>query len=243
MPYPVSIARAHHRFDGPGKAVAREHTLKIARSTAAAGLCDPISKRLRCDWAELAGESCERTVTMLETAEALRPGGFIGIDYDRALIARLRHTRPDLKWMAGDVRHLIGALNTHEIGVMNFDGYLQVGTDEAAAFFTNVRPLIKRGYERFGAFVLCSNNSLDSVFRCRQGQYKGKPSAALLQHAKAVVDALKDYAPRRTLRLEQLLPADFERKADSRYFGPLGAFFLYTNSKGGQRQALLTLVL
>ncbi len=240
-PY-LSTARSTERYTGPGKQATREHNLALVRT--APGLWDK-ENRLRCDWAELCGNSIMYTVTMLEKAEILRPGGFVGIDTDRKRIERFKVARPDLKWVAGDLRNQITwLLKNCEVGVLNFDGYLEVGMDHTRTFFSTIRPLVRQGIKLFGSFVLFSNNCLDSVVRHPEAVHGGQRSTALRMHTQGVVEELHGYFPRRSLRFDDLLPKDFEKKADDGcYEGPLGGYRIYAGTNQNLRMIELGVVL
>jgi len=230
----TSQARQAANFDGPGKILAREHNLTIVRN--AVGLLTNDTQQLRCDWVELAGESVRQSVALLEGTKLLRPGGFIGVDTNQALIEQLRHERPDLKWRAGDLLHHIPWLCTHaEVGVLNFDGYFEVGGTRASAMLPALRPLICRGIKLFGSFVLILNNCLDSAYYRRI-----QPSEALRRQTAAVVEGLRGYYPRRELCFDSLLPGDFDttRVDDRRYEGPAGAYWIYAGKRYGGAMSL-----
>jgi hypothetical protein len=235
----TSKARATDCFSGSGKAAARMRNLALVSD--APGVFDPITRRLLCDWVELVGSSITYTLGMINGI--LRPGGFTGIDTNEANLASWRKARPDLKWLCGDARNLIAQLcKEAEVGVFNFDGYLEVGTREAGAIFWNLRPLIHRGVQLFQSFVLFSNNCLDSVWRHPNGPHGGRPSVALRMHAEMVAAALEGYAPRRSL--PPLLDNDYAEKADDgSYEGPIGAYYAYAGTKDSQRMATLGLIL
>ncbi len=248
----TSRARLADHFDSRGKQATREHNLCVART--AAGLWTPETNgsgslkfnRLRCDWAELAGDTIHHTISILENAGAMRPGGFVGIDTDERRIEEYKRRRPDLKWIAGDIRNQVSWLcQNSEIGVLVFDGYLEVGTSEARAFFTTIRPLVQRGIRLFGAFVLFSNNCLDSVVRHpRHPVHRGDRVRALRIHTDGVIEELADYFPRRVLRPSDILPRGFEARVnDGRYEGPLGGYRIYAGTKQNLRMIELGLVL
>ncbi len=241
----ASVARRTNNFINTGKQLTREHNLAVVRR--AVGLWTNDSQQLRCDWAELAGGSIFETINALEAAKVLRAGGFVGIDNNEKQITQQQLLRPDLKWLAGDVRHHISWLcHRAEIGVFNFDGYLEVGSREASAFFTSVRPLIQRSVSLFGAFVLFSNNDLDSVSRHPNSRHQGRRELAVRRHTEAVLEHLHGYADRRLLpTFDQLLPPGFEKKVnDSSFEGPLGAYWVYSSgAKLRHRMIELGLVL
>jgi len=233
-----SESRKRANFTSSGKDLVRQCNLAFVHDTI--GLWTNDTRQLKCDWVELAGTSIHHTIQMLEDAKALRTGsqrGFIGVDKDRERIAQLRLKHPDLQWLAGDLRHHISWLCTHaKVGVLNFDGYMEIGTRDTGATFTTFRPLVRRGISLFGSFVLLATNDLTSVVRHPRSAHRGQPEVALRMHTEMIIEKLGGYADRRSLpEFDELLPPDFVDKIkDPRFSGPLGAYRIYTGGTGNK---------
>jgi hypothetical protein len=231
--------RQHDAFDNPAKMACREGNLRVLRE--AAYLLweeDDTRRRLRCDWCELMGATGERTIDLLEREGVLAPGGFVGVDLDPARIDGFRQRRPDLKWVAGNLYERLEAPELANVGVLNLDGYGEVGDPHGGGDFQLIRGLALRGVERFGEFALFWNQDLDSVVRRRNN-----PGQALRRHAEMVCKALKGCLPRRDLVSEMLLPVGGEERIDSGFVGVLGAFEIYRGKTKGHRMANLRIIL
>jgi hypothetical protein len=225
-------------FDNPAKAACREGNLRVLREAAYLLWEDDDRTRLRCDWCELMGETGLLTLDLLERAGALAPGGFVGIDLDRARIDGFRQRRPDLKWLAGNLYELLDRGELANVGILNLDEYGEVGHPNTVVDFNLIRGLIKRGLDRFGEFALFWNQDLDAVVRRRRDR-----GQSLRQHADMVCKALKGCLPRRELTSDMLLPEGAEEKIDSGFIGTLGAFEIYRGAARGHRMANLRVVL
>ncbi len=149
-----------------------------------------------------------------------------------------RQSRPDLKWVAGNLYECLEAPELANVGILNLDEYGEVGNRSAHVDFDLVRGLLKRGLAAFGEFALFWNQDLDAVVRRRQN-----PGQALRRHADMVCDALRGCLPRRELISEMLLPEGSENVVDSRFVGALGAFEIYRGSPRGHRMANLRVIL
>lgn len=216
--------RQHDAFDNPAKAA---YLLWEGSDRA----------RLRCDWCELMGATGLLTLDLLERTGVLAPGGFVGIDLDEARIAGFRQQRPDLKWLAGNLYELLDRVQMVNVGVLNLDGYGEVGNTNARVDFTLIRGLVKRGLDRFGEFGLFWNQDLDAVVR--RGRDRGQ---ALREHADLVCKALRGCLPRRDLTSDMLLPDGSEEQIDSGFVGTLGAFEVYRGAARGHRMANLRVI-
>jgi hypothetical protein len=161
-------------------------------------------------WCELMGATGLLTLDLLERQGVLAPGGFVGIDLDRAQIDGLRQDRPDLKWVAGNLYERLEAPELANVGILNLDEYGEVGNHSAQVDFDLIRGLVKRGLDNFGEFALFWNQVLDAVLR--RCQERGQ---ALRRHAELVCEALKGCLPRRELTSEMLLPVGGEKQIDS----------------------------
>jgi hypothetical protein len=230
--------RQHDAFDNPAKMACREGNLRALREAAYLLWQDGNRTRLRCDWCELMGATGERTIDLLEREGVLASGGFVGVDLDPARIDAFRQGRPDLKWVADNLYERLEAPELANVGVLNLDGYGEVGDPDAGGDFQLIRGLALRAVARFGEFALFWNQDLDSVARRRinRGQ-------ALRRHADMVCKELKGCLPRRDLVSEMLLPVGGEERIDSGFVGVLGAFEIYRGKTKGHRMANLRIIL
>jgi hypothetical protein len=232
----MTSERRTDTFDNPSKQGWRDHTMRLLRSNPA--LWDSDFTKLRCDVAELLGESGD--ISIATYGEILRPGGYTGIDTNSDRVRRFSQRFPLLKFKSGDIRHNTSYLCTKaQVGMLNLDGYLEVAGSETRAMFASVRPIIQRGIQLFSSFILMSNNCLDSTHRNKAG----KPGYALRRHVEGIVEELEGYVPLRALRIEDLLPYGAEQKVNKGYEGPIGAFYIYRGKPRGFRMASLGLVL
>ena len=135
------------------------------------------------------------------------------------------NSRPDLKWVAGNLYERLEAPELANVGILNLDEYGEVGNRSAQVDFPLIRGLVKRGLAAFGEFALFWNQDLDAVVRRRQNR-----GEALRRHADMVCEALRGCLPRRELSSEMLLPAGSEKELDSGFVGVLGAFEIYRGS-------------
>ena len=225
-------------FANPAKAACREGNLRVLREAAYLLWENSERKRLRCDWCELMGTTGLLTLDLLERAEALSPGGFVGIDLDPVRIDGFRQQRPDLKWLAGNLYELLDREELANVGILNLDEYGEVGDANAMVDFNLIRGLVKRGLAKFGEFALFWNHDLDAV--SRRGRNRGQ---ALRQHADMVCKALTGCLPRRNLTSDMLLPEGSEQQIDSGFIGTLGAFEIYRGAARGHRMANLRVIL
>ena len=225
-------------FDNPAKMACREGNLRVLREAAYLLWNDAGRARLRCDWAELMGETGLLTLELLEREGVLSSGGFVGIDLDPARIEGFRQRRPDMKWVAGNLYERLDAPELANVGVLNLDEYGEVGNRCAPVDFPLIRGLVKRGLDTFGEFALFWNQDLDAVVRRRQGR-----GEALRRHADTVCEALAGYLPRRELTSGMLLPDGGEKEIEDGFVGVLGAFEIYRGSVRGHRMANLRLIL
>jgi len=226
------VSRRNDTFLGAAKAACRAGNM--AAVSAERELWEPDSPKLRCDWCELMGESGLETLAALESRGVMRPGGFVGVDSDFVRISRFAKQRPDMNWVAGDLFTSVSRLSRHKIGVMNIDGYGQVGADTMWAKLSALTPIVRSGLREFGRFVLFLNKDLDSVIR-----HKVRPSAGLRKHVEIVCDALSGlpFAP----DPYELLPKGFEDVVDGSFVGALGAFEIYRGRVRSNRMANLRL--
>lgn len=178
------------------------------------------------------------TLEMLEREGVLAPGGFVGVDLDRARIEEFRQRRPDLKWVGGNLYEYVDAPELAGVGVLNLDEYGEVGNPETLMDFQLIRALLQRGLEKFGEFVLFWNQDLDSV--SRRGKERGQ---ALRCHADMVCTVLQSILPRRELTSEMLLPRGSEDRVNAGHVGTLGAFQIYKGARRGHRMANMRLIL
>jgi hypothetical protein len=230
--------RRFDAFDNPTKAACREGNVRALREAAYLLWENGDRTRLRCDWCELMGATGLFTLELLERAEALSPGGFVGIDLDPARIDGFRQQRPDLKWLAGNLYALLDCEELANVGVLNLDEYGAVGNADAMVDFNLIRGLVKRGLEKFGEFALFWNQDLDAV--SRRGRDCGQ---ALRQHSDMVCKALAGCLPRRDLTSDMLLPEGSEQQIDSGFMGTLGAFEIYRGATRGHRMANLRVIM
>src|SRR5579872_1562421 len=149
--------RQHDAFDNPAKMACRAGNLRALREAAYLLWEDADRTRLRCDWCELMGETGLRTLELLKREGVLAPGGFVGVDLDRARIEDFRRQRPDLKWVAANLYARLDAPEFANVGVLNLDEYGEVGDPDSMGDFHLVRGLVVRGLERFGEFALFWN--------------------------------------------------------------------------------------
>ena len=68
------------------------------------------------------------TLDMLEREGVLAAGGFVGVDLDAARIDGFRQSRPDLKWIAGNLYEHLHAPEMANVGILNLDEYGGSGT-------------------------------------------------------------------------------------------------------------------
>ncbi len=230
--------RQHDAFDNPAKMACREGNLRVLREGAYLLWEDGNRTRLRCDWCELMGATGLLTLDLLQRAGVLAPGGFVGIDLDPARIDAFRQARPGFKWVAGNLYERLQAPELANVGVLNLDGYGEVGTRSAAVDFPLLRGLVERGLDTFGEFALFWNQDLDAVVR--RGQDRGP---ALRRHADMVCEALRGCLPRRELTSAMLLPEGGEQQIEAGFVGVLGAFEIYRGSVRGHRMANLRVIL
>src|SRR4051812_23136733 len=144
--------RQSDAFDNPAKMACREGNLRVLREAAFLLWEDSDRTRLRCDWCELMGATGVLTLALLERTGALASGGFVGIDLDPTRIDGFRQRRPDLKWLAGNLYELLDRGELANVGILNLDGYGEVGSPSAQVDFTLIRGLARRGLDRFGEF-------------------------------------------------------------------------------------------
>ena len=230
--------RQHDAFDNPAKALCRDGNLRVLREAAHLLWEDDTRTRLRCDWCELMGATGLLTLDMLEREGALTVGGFVGVDLDPGRIDGFRRSRPDLKWIAGNLYEHLHAPEMANVGILNLDEYGEIGNRSAETDFPLIHGLVRRGLDRFGEFALFWNQDLDSVSRRRQNR-----GAALRRHADMVSSVLQDCLPRRELTSAMLLPECSEKEIDAGFVGVLGAFELYRGSARGHRMANLRVIL
>ena len=230
--------RQRDAFDNPAKALCRAGNLRVLREAAHLLWEDDSRSRLRCDWCELMGATGLLTLDMLEGEGVLAAGGFVGVDLDTARIDDFRRSRPDLKWIAGNLYEHLHAPELANVGVLNLDEYGEIGSRSAETDFPLIHGLVRRGLERFGEFALFWNQDLDAP--ARRGQDRG---AALRRHADMVADTLGGCLPRRELTSAMLLPTGAESEINAGYIGIVGAFEIYRGKKGGHRMANLRVIL
>jgi hypothetical protein len=242
--------RQHDAFDNPAKALCRAGNLRVLREAAhllweeshltpnpsPGGRGEKV--RLRCEWCELMGATGLLTLDMLQREGVLAAGGVVGVDLDSARIDGFRRSRPDLKWIAGNLYEHLHAHALANVGVLNLDEYGDVGSRSAETDFPLIHGLVRCGLERFGEFALFWNQDLDSV--SRRGQECGE---ALRRHADMVASVLQGCLPRRELTSSMLLPAGSEAEIDAGDVGVFGAFEIYRGKKGGHRMANLRVIL
>src|SRR5579862_4423953 len=229
--------RRHDAFDNPAKALCRDGNLRVLRDAAHLLWEDDSRSQLRCDWCELMGATGSLTLDMLEREGVLAAGGFVGADLDSARIDGFRLSRPDLKWIAGNLYEHMNAPEMANVGILNFDEYGEVGNRSAETDFPLIHGLVRRGLERFGEFALFWNQDLDSVSRRRQNR-----GEALRRHADMAASVLRGCLPRRELTSAMLLPAGSEPDIDGGFIGVLGAFEIYRGSARGHRMANLRVI-
>jgi hypothetical protein len=177
------------------------------------------------------------TLDMLEREGVLAAGGFVGVDLDSARVDGFRRSRPDLKWIAGNLYEHLHAPEMANVGVLNLDEYGEIGSRSAETDFPLIHGLVRRGLERFGEFALFWNQDLDAP--ARRGQDRG---GALRRHADMVSDTLRGCLPRRELTSAMLLPDGAESEINDGYIGIVGAFEIYRGKKGGHRMANLRVI-
>jgi hypothetical protein len=230
--------RRHDAFDNPAKAQCREGNLRALREAAHLLWEDDSRSRLRCDWCELMGASGHLTLDLLEREVVLAAGEFVGVDLDPARIDGFRQSRPDLKWIAGNLYEHLHAPEMANVSILNLDEYGETGSRSAETDFPLIHGLVRRGLERFGEFALFWNQDLNSV--SRRGQ---KRDEALRRHADMVASVLQSCLPRRELTSAMLLPAGSEAAIDAGDVGIFGAIEIYRGKKGGHRMANLRVIL
>jgi hypothetical protein len=177
--------RRHDAFDNPAKAQCREGNLRALREAAHLLWEDDSRSRLRCDWCELMGASGHLTLDLLEREVVLAAGEFVGVDLDPARIDGFRQSRPDLKWIAGNLYEHLHAPEMANVSILNLDEYGETGSRSAETDFPLIHGLVRRGLESFGEFALFWNQDLDSVSRRRQNR-----GEALRRHADMVAGVL-----------------------------------------------------
>jgi hypothetical protein len=229
--------RQSDAFDNPAKALCRNGNLRVLREAAHLLWEDDSRSRLRCDWCELMGATGLLTLDMLQREGVLAAGGFVGVDLDPARIDGFRQSRPDLKWIAGNLYEHLHAPEMANVGILNLDEYGEIGTPSAEADFPLIHGLVRRGLERFGEFALFWNQDLDSVSRRRQNR-----GAAIRRHADMVASVLQGCLPRRELTSTMLLPTGSEADIEDGFIGVLGAFEIYRGSARGHRMANLRII-
>jgi hypothetical protein len=230
-------SRQHDAFDNPAKALCRDGNLRVLREAAHLLWEDDTRSRLRCDWCELMGATGLLTLDVLEREGVLAAGGFVGVDLDSARIDGLRRSRPDLKWIAGNLYEHLHAPEMANVGILNLDEYGEIGNRSAETDFPLIHGLARRGLERFGEFALFCNQDLDSVSRRRQNR-----GEVLRRHAEMVASVLQGCLPRRELTSDMLLPPGSEAAIDAGDVGVFGAFEIYRGKKGGHRMANLRVI-
>jgi hypothetical protein len=230
--------RQHDAFDNAAKGQCRDGNLRVLREAAHLLWEDDSRSRLRCDWCELMGATGLLTLDMLEREAVLAVGGFVGVDLDAERIDGFRRTRPDLKWIGGNVYEHLHSAEMANVSILNLDEYGEIGNRSAETDFPLIHGLVRRGLERFGEFALFWNQDLDSVSRRRQNR-----GEALRRHADMVASVLQGCLPRRELTSAMLLPKGSEKEIDAGFVGVLGAFELYRGSARGHRMANLRVIL
>src|SRR6476646_10513072 len=134
--------RQHDAFDNPAKMACRAGNLRVLREAACLLWESGDRTRLRCDWCELMGETGLLTLDLLERERVLPPGGFVGIDLNAVRIAGFRQTRPDLKWVTGNLYERLDAPELSNVGILNLDEYGEVGNHSAQVDFPLIRGLV-----------------------------------------------------------------------------------------------------
>src|SRR5713226_2004461 len=142
--------RERDAFDNPAKMACRTGNLRVLREAAFLLWQDGDRARLRCAWCELMGATGLLTLDLLERHGVLVPGGFVGIDLDPVRIAEFRQSRPDLKWVVGNLYERLEAPELATVGILNLDEYGEVGNRSALVDFPLVRGLVQRGLDAFG---------------------------------------------------------------------------------------------
>lgn len=238
---PGVSSRVAHSFDNASKTMTRERNLLALVEQAGELWEDEGHTRLRCDWAELLGETGGRTLAMLERAGVLAPGGFVGIDREPGIIERFAAAHPGFKWVAADVMDALGHPALRRVGVLNFDGYEAVGSPRTRPIGHLIAEVARRSLRRFAAFTLFWNTDLDAV----RIQGKATFAAALAGHARTVAEVLSGaLPPRRRLTGDALLPPGSETVVDDPGFtGIVGSFEIYRGKSSGHRMSNLRLVL
>ena len=230
--------RQHDAFDNAAKALCRDGNLRVLREAAHLLWADDSRSRLRCDWCELMGATGLLTLDMLEREGVLAAGGFVGVDLDSARSDGFRQSRPDLKWIAGNLYEYLHAPEMANVGILNLDEYGEIGSRSSETDFPLIHGLVRRGLERFGEFALFWNQDLDSVSRRRQNR-----GEALRRHADMVASVLQGCLPHRELTSAMLLPIGSEAEIDGGFIGVVGAFEIYRGSERGHRMANLRIIL
>ncbi len=234
-------SRDAHAFDNGPKTMSREGNLLALVEQAGELWDDEAHTKLRCDWAELMGETGALTLAMLERAGVLAARGFVGIDREPDIIKGFAATFPSYKWIAADLMDAFGNPALRRVGVLNFDGYEMVGSPRIRPVGHLIAELARGSIRRFGAFVLFWNSDLDAVRIHGQATF----SAALAAHARTVSEVLATaLSPRRRLAAGTLLPAGAEFAVDDPAFtGAVGSFEVYKGKSTGHRMCNLRLVL
>lgn len=178
------------------------------------------------------------TLDMLVREGVLAAGGFVGVDLDAARIDGFRQSRPELKWIAGNLYEHLHTPEMANVGILNLDEYGEIGSRSAETDFPLIHGLVRRGLERFGEFALFWNQDLDAVARRRQNR-----ADAIRRHADMVASVLQTCLPRRELTSVMLLPQGSEAVIGAGAVGVFGAFEIYRGKKGGHRMANLRMIL
>ena len=144
--------RQQDAFDNPAKMTCREGNLRVLREAAFLLWQDGDRTRLRCDWCELMGASGLLTLELLERQGVLGPGGFVGIDLDPVRIAEFRQSRPDLKWVAGNLYERLDAPELANVGILNLDEYGEIGTRSAETDLPFIHRLVRRGFDESSCY-------------------------------------------------------------------------------------------
>src|ERR1700680_1761638 len=120
--------RQRDAFDNPAKALCRDGNLRVLREASHLLWEDDRRSRLRCDWCELMGATGLLTLDMLQREGVLAAGGFVGVHFDAARLDGFRRSRPDWKWIAGNLYEPLHAPEMANVGVLNLDEYGEIGS-------------------------------------------------------------------------------------------------------------------
>jgi hypothetical protein len=82
--------RKHDAFDNSAKMTCRAGNLRVLREAAFLLWENAERTRLRCDWCELMGATGLLTLDLVQREGVPAPGGFVGVDLDRARIDEFR---------------------------------------------------------------------------------------------------------------------------------------------------------